>query len=53
MLHHIDGMAGRQLNEYHEVTRYSKQWEEQPLSTLLVWAMDYHQKAHMPTKGIL
>ena len=30
---------------------YAKQWEEQPLNVLLVWATDLHHEAHIPTKG--
>ena len=31
----------------------SKQWREQLMSTLLVWAMDRYQEAHIPAMGIL
>ena len=46
----MDGMAGGQLNNWHEAHPYLKQWEEQPFSSILAWAMNHHQEAHMPPK---
>ena len=52
MPHHTDGMAGDSQMSSMKLP-YSKKWEEQPLSELLVWATDQHQEAPMLANDIL